>query len=93
LTIFLLACVLENQRVDDEEAAFDESRFADSQEAVVGVCWYCGAELTDGGMTATTCYAGNDGERRKSRGLSGVMEGKIVHMDHAPRVGCCFIVY
>jgi hypothetical protein len=35
--------------VDDEEAVFDEGRFADSsQEAVVGVCWYCGAKLRDG---------------------------------------------
>ena len=37
---FLLASLLENQGVDEEEAIFDETRFADSsQEAVVGVCW------------------------------------------------------
>ena len=48
MTVFLSALLLENPKVDDEEAVFDEGRFADSsQEAVVGVCWYCGAKLRD----------------------------------------------
>ena len=42
------ARVLENQVVDDEEAIPDETRFAESEEEVVGVCWYCGAKLRDG---------------------------------------------
>ena len=45
---FLLATLLENQGVDDEEAILDETRFAESDEAVIGVCWYCGARLRDG---------------------------------------------
>ena len=44
---FLLACVLENQKVDEENAIWD-ARFAESEEAVIGVCWYCGAKLRDG---------------------------------------------
>jgi hypothetical protein len=44
---FLLACVLENQRVDNEEAILDETRFGESAEEVIGVCWYCGAKLRD----------------------------------------------
>ena len=34
--------------MDDEEAIFDESRFAESEEEVIGVCWYCGDKLRDG---------------------------------------------
>ena len=34
---FLLACVLENQKVDEENAIWDD-RFAESEEAVIGVC-------------------------------------------------------
>ena len=45
---FLLACVLENQGMDDEQAIFDETRFAESEEEVIGVCWYCGDKLKDG---------------------------------------------
>jgi hypothetical protein len=47
LGYFLLACVLENQKVDDEDAIW-EDQFAESEEAVIGVCWYCGAKLRDG---------------------------------------------
>src|SRR5215203_2516421 len=36
---FILASLLENQGVDDEEA---------SAEEVIGVCWFCGAKLKDG---------------------------------------------
>ena len=36
---FMLASLLENQGVDDEEA---------SAEEVIGVCWFCGAKLKDG---------------------------------------------
>jgi hypothetical protein len=45
---FLCALLLENQRVDEEEAMPNESRFAESAEDVVGVCWYCGDKLRDG---------------------------------------------
>jgi len=34
--------------VDDEEANLDETRFAESAEEVIGVCWFCGAKLKDG---------------------------------------------
>ena len=44
---FLLALLLENQGVDDEDATCDD-RFAESEEEVIGVCWYCGAKLRDG---------------------------------------------
>jgi hypothetical protein len=33
--------------VDDEEATCDD-RFTESEEEVIGVCWYCGAKLRDG---------------------------------------------
>ena len=36
---FVLASLLENQGMDDEEA---------SAEEVIGVCWFCGAKLKDG---------------------------------------------
>ncbi len=36
---FILASLLENQVVDDEEA---------SAEEVIGICWFCGAKLKDG---------------------------------------------
>ena len=46
---FLLAVLLENQGMDDEEAILDETRFAEpEEEVVIGVCWYCGAKLRDG---------------------------------------------
>jgi len=45
---FILAALLENQGVDDEEANLDETRFAESAEEVIGVCWFCGAKLKDG---------------------------------------------
>ncbi len=45
---FILASLLENQGVDDEEANLDETRFAESAEEVIGVCWFCGAKLKDG---------------------------------------------
>jgi hypothetical protein len=35
----ILASLLENQGVDDEEQ---------SAEEVIGVCWFCGAKLKDG---------------------------------------------
>jgi hypothetical protein len=44
---FLLAWVLEHHRVDDEDATWDD-RFAESEDAVIGVCWYYGAKLRDG---------------------------------------------
>ncbi len=47
--------LLENQRVDDEEAMPNESRFAESAEDVVGVCWHCGAKLRDGYDPAPLC--------------------------------------
>jgi hypothetical protein len=35
--------------VDEEEEAIpDETRFAESEEDVIGFCWYCGAKLKDG---------------------------------------------
>ena len=52
---FLLATLLENQGVDDEEATPNESRFAESAEDVVGVCWYCGAKLRDSYDSAPLC--------------------------------------
>jgi hypothetical protein len=52
---FLLACVLENQKVDDEDAIWDD-RFAESEEAVIGVCWYCGAKLRDGYGYDVVCW-------------------------------------
>ena len=33
--------------MDDEDATWDD-RFAESEDAVIGVCWYCGAKLRDG---------------------------------------------
>ena len=33
--------------MDDEDATCDD-RFAESEEEVIGVCWYCGAKLRDG---------------------------------------------
>ncbi len=33
---------------DEEEAILDEARFAESEEEVIGVCWYCGARLRGG---------------------------------------------
>jgi hypothetical protein len=54
---FLLATLLENQGVDDEEAILDETRFAESDEAVIGVCWYCGARLRDGYDHDLVCRA------------------------------------
>ena len=45
---FKLASLLENQGVNDEEANLDETRFGESAEEVIGVCWFCGAKLKDG---------------------------------------------
>ena len=33
--------------MDEEDAIWDD-RFAESEEAVIGVCWYCEAKLRDG---------------------------------------------
>jgi hypothetical protein len=53
---FLLACVLENQKMEEEEAIWDD-RFAESEEeGVVGVCWYCGDKLREGYDRAPLCW-------------------------------------
>ena len=33
--------------MDDEDATWDD-RGPDSEDAVIGVCWYCGAKLREG---------------------------------------------
>ena len=40
--------------MDEEDAIWDD-RFAESEEAVIGVCWYCGAKLRDGYDRAPLC--------------------------------------
>jgi hypothetical protein len=52
---FILASLLENQGVDDEEANLDETRFAESAEEVIGVCWFCRAKLKDGHDRDVVC--------------------------------------
>ena len=51
---FLLASLLENHVVDDEEAIWDD-QYPESEDAVVGVCWYCGDKLPDGYERAPLC--------------------------------------
>ena len=49
--------------MDEEDAIWDD-RFAESEEAVIGVCWYCEAKLRDGYDRAPLCrYAW---ERRRA---------------------------
>jgi hypothetical protein len=52
---FLLASLLENQGVDEEEAILDETRFAESEEEVIVLYWYCGAKLRDGYDRGVVC--------------------------------------